>query len=87
MLKNVYHLMVRKIGGQQIINEAEVPGVELGIGPTARTQPIISPYKKPYQPQQIARKVNYNTSYMTDKNEPLTLDNFPLTTYTGEALY
>jgi hypothetical protein len=79
--------MIRRIGGQQIINEAEVPGVELGIGQTARTQPILSPYKKPYQAQQLARKVNYNTSYMTDKNEPLTLENFPLTAYTGEALY
>lgn len=87
MLKNVYHLMIRRIGAQQIITEPDRPDVRLEVGmDEGRTWPVKSPYKKPFEAQQVARKKTY-INYGTDYNDPVDLDNFPLTAYAGEALY
>jgi len=87
LLNGQYHLILRAIGGQQVITKAKHPGPELGLYPYALMRPIESPYQKPIGPQKITTKSNYKAGNVSGKESILSLEDFPLTSYVGEALY
>ena len=87
MLNGTYHILIEKIGGNQVITKAKHPGPELGISPYALMSPIESPYMLPIAAQKITKKSSYDSGEKPDKQTILTLADFPLTSYTGEALY